>query len=321
MRNIFIFIVLSIVILTNIGCEEDFSPRTTYKERYILNCIIRGDTSLQTATLAHTYNVEGYDPYVNTEDPFIGGADIRIWHKDDVYFFHDSTIDRTDTSRYNAPMKFYYNNNFKPGTDDPIEIRAVLLSGKILLGFSKLPKPVKFDLINSDKRIPSQENPDFRFIWQSNTSITWYLARLQLYYYKIENGVQVRKSIEVPAKYDLENGVWTTVYPKPSRTNRALFSNAALDYVMNKISEGDLNKSDYTILGAVLELLIFDENLSKYYSSLNGFLDDYTIRVDQADYTNIEGGFGIFASYIKQQSGAGVEPEYVQSFGYKSNIP
>jgi hypothetical protein len=39
-----------------------------------------------------------------------------------------------------------------------------------------------------------------------------------------------------------------------------------------------------------------EENLYKYYNLANGFQDPYSIRTDQPDFSNIQGGLGIFGA-------------------------
>jgi hypothetical protein len=40
-----------------------------------------------------------------------------------------------------------------------------------------------------------------------------------------------------------------------------------------------------------------NSDLAAYYSSLNGFLDEYSVRLDEQVYSNINGGIGIFGAY------------------------
>ena len=40
-----------------------------------------------------------------------------------------------------------------------------------------------------------------------------------------------------------------------------------------------------------------DQALYVYYNVANGFRDAFSIRMDQPDYSNIEGGLGVFGSY------------------------
>src|SRR5512146_1748833 len=99
-------------LLINYSCEVNFSPKGEFQQKYILTCVIRGDTSVQTATISKSYNVDGYDPYANTTDPFLKDAYIRIWAGDNVYFMKDTSIARADTSRYKGLFHFFYLKDF-----------------------------------------------------------------------------------------------------------------------------------------------------------------------------------------------------------------
>src|SRR4030065_746741 len=108
MKIIQIYITFAVFALILNSCEENFSPKDDYQEKYILYSIINTDSSYQTAVLQSSYNIDGYDPYTNTVTPLIQGADIRIRQGDKVFFMRDTSTVRTDTSRYKTPVHFYY---------------------------------------------------------------------------------------------------------------------------------------------------------------------------------------------------------------------
>ncbi|MDP2364533.1 MAG: hypothetical protein Q8M94_12290 [Ignavibacteria bacterium] len=284
MKTIILIIIAAIVAIVSFSCEENFSPKSDYVEKYILYCIINTDSTIQTSVLQRSYNVEGYDPYLNTIDPSIKGADIRIRQGNNVFFMRDTSIIRSDTSRYKTPINFYYTDNFFIQGNDSLEIIATLPNGKKLSGITNLTVGIEFDTA-SDHIIPSQENDFFSFIWNGEGSYRWYLPKFTFYYLK--NGVRFGK--DVPSEYIFESGSWIASYPEITKSNIIRFNNAALDSAFAQISSGDPDKSSYRILGGVLTLLVFNESLSNYYSTTNGFLDDFTIRLDEADYTNITG--------------------------------
>jgi hypothetical protein len=89
---------------------------------------------------------------------------------------------------------------------------------------------------------------------------------------------------------------------------------------MREISEGDPDKERYKILSLMIEITVLDHNLSSFYSAGRLQSDGYSITVDQADYTNITGGLGIFGSYIKRVSAIRISRDYIMSFGYKSAL-
>jgi len=92
-----------------------------------------------------------------------------------------------------------------------------------------------------------------------------------------------------------------------------------IEKALLEISEGDPVKSDYTINEYVyVEVLSFDNNLTRYYSSTQT-LDNLSISVDENDYTNINGGFGIFASMMKDTYRLKFFSQFITTLGYKFN--
>ena len=315
MKNLLAFIAIVFLSLLIYSCEENFSPKADFAEKYILYCVMNVDSSKQTAVLLKSYDVEGFDPYSNTESSFVSGADIRIRQKDRVFFMKDTSAIIENASRYPVPINFYYVEDFLSIGNDSIEIVATLPSGKKLYGISKAPNNISFDP-SSDRILPPEEKSLFTFSWTSPESSRWYLPKLDFFY--IKGGITHKKTI--PVTYESENGSWKPVYPVISNNNYVNFTLSALDSSFAQISQGDPNKSGYKILGAVLSLLVFDEPLSNYYSTTNGFLDDFTVVLDETDYTNITGGLGIIGLYKQQQTGAIFKEEYIQSFGYTPGL-
>jgi hypothetical protein len=50
------------------------------------------------------------------------------------------------------------------------------------------------------------------------------------------------------------------------------------------------------MLTATYILTQVEPNLYMYYNLANGFQDEFSIRTDQPDYSNIQGGFGVFGA-------------------------
>ena len=89
--------------------------------------------------------------------------------------------------------------------------------------------------------------------------------------------------------------------------------------ILNTISEGK-NKNNFVILSAILEIKVFDKNLSAYYLSVGRLVDDYSIRLDSREFSNIQGGFGIFGSYYNQKMAIVFDDEYLKILGYDNKL-
>jgi hypothetical protein len=55
----------------------------------------------------------------------------------------------------------------------------------------------------------------------------------------------------------------------------------------------------FRLTSATFILTQVEANLYNYYSLANGFLDPYSVREDQPDFSNIVGGFGVFGAIVE----------------------
>lgn len=302
-----------------LSCEEDFNPKGEVTDKYILNCIIRGDTTVQTAFLSKNYTVDGYDPLTNTTDPSVRKAVIKVWEGDSVYIFKEGTFIRSDSSRYGS-KGYCYNTKYLPSVNKPIEIEALLPNGKRLKGSTKIPSKIFIDYTHTDTICPPVGKNNVFTAWISDETSVMFLPLFKLIYFKNVNGTDVRYEKPIPIGYKNKDGKSVAIYPKGILTSSYAYDMEAINRAMRDISEGDPNKDQYKILSLIIEITVLDRNLSAFYSSGHLQSDGYSITVDQADFTNITGGLGIFGSYIKRVTSIRISKDYIKSFGYKSAL-
>ena len=132
MKKKLVLFVCIVTLLISFSCDDNFNPKAPFKEQYVLNCIIRGDSATQIAVLSKTYDVSGFDPNNNNIDPSISDAQVYLKWKGKLYQLSDSSIARTDTSKYKGPIKFYYSKAFTPAPNDSVEITAIPAPGVLL---------------------------------------------------------------------------------------------------------------------------------------------------------------------------------------------
>ena len=82
------------------------------------------------------------------------------------------------------------------------------------------------------------------------------------------------------------------------------------------ISEGDPDKNNYSILvNNPIKVYSLDGNLERYYSSTTQD-NNFTVRLDENDFSNITGGFGVFGSYVIKDYNLRFTPEFITELGY-----
>jgi len=312
MKNYSIYICLTAALIS-LSCNESFNPEAPFKEQYVLNCIIRGDSLMQMAVLGETYDANGTDPSLNTVDPSIAGAPVYIKWKKQIFQMRDSSIARTDTSRYKDPLKFYYTKAFKPSFHDSLEITAYPAAGVVLSSKIRVPNGV---VINFFPTWIADTTRTIQFSWIQSDGNCFFLPRLKILYKKRNEIPAILHTMEVPVSYNTTGGVTTPVYPGISEATGVEYQiNMVNDYIL-KVSQGD-DKDNYQFYSLQLELLIFDQYLAAYISTTNGFPDNLSIRLDEPNYTNIKGGLGIFGSYLFNNNiTISFSAEYLMSLGY-----
>lgn len=312
-----ILLILFYLSLVFYSCDEGFDPYGEYKDVYVFTCMLKSDETFQVAYLSHGYRPPGVDPYENTTDPSIDNSDIRIWYNNSVYVFKDTLIERTDTSRYKTPAHCYYNDQFAVENDKSIEVEVILPGGKRLKSSSETPPEVRFDDA-SETLVPPTENDNVQFIWNQVGDENIYLGGLTLKYWQNVNGEMIEKTKVIPMQYVVSNDEEVPVYPPASPTPNTYYEVDAITKSLQDISAGDPDKQNYSIYARLsFDLIAYDLPASKYVSSVSGSIDDLTVSENVSDYTNIEGGFGIFGSYTKKTYDRIVFSEsYIRSFGY-----
>ncbi|MDZ7766960.1 MAG: DUF4249 family protein [Melioribacteraceae bacterium] len=308
--------ILAVISIFFLSCEENFSPKGEFEQRYALTCIIRGDTALQVAAIYGNYNVEGYDPSVFDGNTAYDGADIRLWYQDTVYVFKDSVVSNPNLPDSN--FRFYYLDNFKPeAPGEPMEIEAMLKNGKRLRASCVTPSKFSFDIRESSNTIPAVNTSSVNLLWQTEDRGNFFVARIKVKYFENVDGVNKERWTELPSRLITSGEDQIPIYPVPSKMFGVSFNRRAIDYALRNISENNPDKNAFTVSSkAVIEVLSLDENISRYYSSS---LEDnnYTVRVNETDYSNVDGGFGVFGSLYKASMKITLLPDYIESFGYK----
>lgn len=304
--------------LSFFSCEEDFSPYGEFRENYILTCVLRSDTAYQTATLSRSYFTGTNDPYDNEIDPSIRFADVRVWYEDSVYVLHDSTTVRIDTSRYKTPESFYVTNRFKVEQNKPIEIEVLLQNGRRLKASSVTPREILFSN-QSEVLVPPVNTNKINIVWGNGNPHGFYLPKLQIRYsVRIGNSTTFHR-LEVPLRYEIQDGDEVPVYPTPSNKVTIMYDKDVVSKTLTELRESaseDMLISVYAKIS--MRVAILDENLSRYASSVSHTFDDLTVRVNELDYSNVEGGYGIFGSYIiKDYERLRFQQNFIESFGLR----
>lgn len=317
MRKFFIAFIIFGGSLLFLSCDENVNCYGDLKEGYVLNCIIRSDTTFQTVTLSKTYLLDNFDPYSDPESHAVEDATIRIWKSNDsVAVLSDTSIAEPENSAYEGEYKLYYTNSFQPESNSAISIEALLPDGTRLQSSIKVPAKVTMKSIA--EKIPLDDKGAINIIWNTDQENPIFISKMYIIYSINETNIRYKKI--VPLSYVSYNNTALPIYPTPTSQNYISLSMGTMDKVMESISAGDSDKSKYIILSFKIEIISLSEELSKYYNSTNRSLDTYSVKLNETDYSNITNGYGIFGAYVRKYAGIRFTHAYIESFGYTPGV-
>lgn len=322
-KNLLVLLIASLSAL--ISCDENVNPKSASQEKYIFYCIINSDTTFQTAYLSRTYNISGVNPLENTTNPSVTKARIVVTYQNQEYLFADSTVDRTDTSRYKDSFNFYYNDKLKIVSKN---IRDIPYSCSIKVTFPHMTLSSKIETIPTGDffidqysyDFPGPENYEFSWSFFSSTNLIrkyYFLPVLEINYSEMENGVAVRKKARIPNKTYYSNNTEMPAYPKISNSPAVDYKKQYIIDAFKNISMGDENKQNYIIHNLEFSVIIMEKNLAAYYASGSTFNDELSLRIGAAEYSNINGGYGVFGLYAVKKKYISLFQSYINGLGYR----
>jgi len=295
------------------SCKNDFSINASKKDFYILNCILRNDNSFQYAVISkNIYTESGAPPASNNNGQYIKNASVKIFFNDSVFVMSDTTLQITDSGNI-TQVDCYYLKKAIISPGKAISIEATIPDGTILK--SEIQQVPLVTCQQLQVRFPptttSGYQKDFYFSWSvvGSKIVVFALPQLIVYYQKYEGGMFVDKISSISLS---QNFTYLTTCET---------SLAAINKMMQDISGNDPNKNYYIINKVIFSVTCLDPELAKYYSVYNTFAEDFTVKLRQTDYSNIDGGKGIFGSCNKFFKSLSVDSLYVKSFGYQFAPP
>ncbi|MBA4407141.1 hypothetical protein C0389_07700 [bacterium] len=333
MKKILFLFASMLTVVFLISCEEAFDPMGDFNDQYVLNCIIKIDTTFQIATISRSNKADiGYSTTGNIEDQSVFGAKITLICSNfigtEVYHFRDTIIENSNDKRYKTPIHFYYLKNFNPSITSlefnpgvfrrygyNIKIEAVLPDGKKLTAVSGT-NGLDSTVINRYK----QENPvNLEPEFLSFQLLTNSQPELLIKYSKLENGNWIDYEKLIPRHYSIGGNAEIPNYPMVARFGSLVqYDTIAIRKTLQNISAGDPNKQNYVIKKIVFMLNVLDGAFASHLSSQQTFKTDFSYRETQPDYTNISGGLGVFGVMytIKMEMPLQL---MIRSLGYRTN--
>jgi hypothetical protein len=146
---------------------------------------------------------------------------------------------------------------------------------------------------------------------------SFFLAKLELVYHKA--GAPYKKfRIKMPSYFLHQTGNYIPIYQGVTTNHSFSITRESLDLMMRSVSENDPDKNSYIFEPFEFSLTLMDNNLANYLTSEEVFNNEFSLRIESDDYSSIDGGLGVFGSFIKRAASITIAKSYIESFGYKT---
>ncbi len=301
-----VFIVVAALIQLS-ACSDTFEPKGPFEEKVVVFGILTTSSDTQYVRIYKTYNPNSFSPLDVTTDNPVVGARVSISDGAKVYQLHDTTIVRSDKSRYQTDIKAYVAYGVVVENGKSYSLNVQIGSGEVLK--SDLTVPTTATIRNDN--FLAIVNP---YLFSDEIDLKSFLSPITrgfvvhtfVEYDLRVNNVWIPKREEIPLGIrnyvDCKN--YDPVYPqlqrrKPGQPELTLYLVSSYLTTLKKIWNSN-PLTDVRMKQVVFELTQVDRNLYDYFSIVNGFRDEFSIRTDEPDYSSIPGGFGIFGAFTKQ---------------------
>lgn len=315
-NNIFVLL-FALVIM--VSCSEDVNIKSEFEEEYLLNCVLSLDTTYQVAYLSKSFDIDGFDIDSYEGDPFVKNANLVLRDGNNTYIFREAQIDSLEGFNIGRPITYYYLDNYQPYGNRTVTIGATLPDGNRVIATQQTVTRKLSYLPIFRRSIPPVDTTDknIEFRVYDEFEGDYFVPKLEVIYeHPLSSGNYF--STEVPINYVEKSGSLQPIYPNVYRLIDFAYDRDVMGITMRKISEGDPAKGNYKVITGMMTMLVLNEDLAAYYSASSFINDNYSITVSQPDYSNVEGGGGIFGSFSKISGKIKISKNYISSFGYRN---
>jgi len=305
-----------IFLLLILGCEGPFSPKGTYRERMVVYAILTTQSDAQFVKVFATYNPPGFDPLENTTQNVVRDAVVTVSDGDSNLVYRDTIVTRIDKSRYQDDLAVYVAQPFRVLPKKSYTLTVVSQTYGRVTASLTVPDRGRVQVVNPYVlRGGGEEDESLVILAWIRYAARGFMVRFYLEYETLESGAWVTKRMEIPSRAVVVGDAKIFSYPKLERRTtsqdpalrekeemeRVYFSRLAY---ATKTSElrGQYSSDRLRITGAWFVLTQVESNLYAYYSIANAFQDPHSIRTDLPDWTNIEGGYGVFGAMVEDSA-------------------
>ena len=294
------------------GCDSNFDPKGPFLDRMVVYGVLTPTNQTHFVRLFSTYNPPDLNPLDITSSNQTTNAVVSLAFDTTTLALRDTVVPRDEVNRYTdsiqafvaSPLSILRGRTYSLTVNSPVY--------GTLAASTRIPGTGTID-IDIDSRFslttPDMGRADISIFTTPSATTEGHAIRVFVEYeLPVANpGVIVTEEVPLDITNYRDCTHFDAEYPRVRR--RELVGGRELWRFRLENYRRTLVRILKTHEGSVIdfkrvyvEIVQTDEHLYKYFSVVNGFQDQFSIRVDQPNYTNIEGGLGVFGSFTSDTS-------------------
>jgi hypothetical protein len=242
----------------------------------------------------------------NSSEKKISNLKVTLFDMYGTYIFHDTLIPGSVNYSYFVSEGL----NLNRGGRYSLKITG----DNVPDAYSNIIIPVKQDITLY------YDSEQIKLTYTKNSSVKGYLHHLYVEFY-LKDGTNILGNyrVEIPSELEIINDGKDTIknYPVLTKDNNHIYSYANIfsELIAYKPSN---DKIKLVVKRSIATVLSLDVNLYNYVSTVKGFSDPVSVRLDQINFSNISNGFGIFGAIAIDSTIEKIPAYIIQSFGFES---
>lgn len=292
------------------ACEVPFTPKGEFRRAVAVYGILSDRTDTMLVRVFETYDPPDFDPLAHGVDEPVRGAEVDVSDGIVSIRLDEATRPRWDVSRYSDSVVVYQTApaQIQEAVTYALSIRTA--DGRQFAAATTVPGSGLVEIVNPSALITTSVFPTIQIRSVLSPAARGFRIRCFVRFEILENAQWIPYEREIPRQVespDTPKERWH-YHELTRRTSDGGSSQEVISFMSDAYRRG-LGAIDREFSGQSLRwvsvafiLVQVDLHLYNYYNTANAFRDPYTTRVDQPDYSNIEGGVGVFGAMIHDSS-------------------
>jgi hypothetical protein len=291
-----------------LGCDPAFDPKGDFEKGLVVYSVMKVNADTQYVRVHATYDPPGFNPLEYTLEPDLSVSSVVIRSDSGVQQYSDTLIAHPDSERYGSTMRVFFAAPFSPRRGLGYTLDVQVPGYPPASATTVIPRPpsefyVTNSAILSSPRLYSTQ--DINVVFKAPPEARGYVVRLYIEYEVLSTPPSIQRT-EVPFTLVQTASTVTPQYPGLTQLPKTQdtpftvptlwsFQTEAYTYMLDDL----VNIHGFANLRfrrALVYLFMLDEDVYTYYNLANGFRDEFSIRTDRPDFSNISGGAGVFGS-------------------------